>query len=59
MSGGNQRRGALTAHGRAHLLVLASSVLALIVLALFLAIGLDPAVQRLMSWGLPRSMSSS
>jgi predicted PurR-regulated permease PerM len=46
--------GALTAYGLAHLLVLASSVLALIVLALFLAIGLDPAVQRLMSWGLPR-----
>jgi predicted PurR-regulated permease PerM len=37
-----------------HLLVLASSVLALIGLALFLAIGLEPAVQRLISWRLPR-----
>jgi predicted PurR-regulated permease PerM len=46
--------GALTAYGLAHLLLAASSVLALIVLALFLAIGLDPAVQRLMSWHLPR-----
>ncbi len=37
-----------------HLLVLASSVLALIGLALFLAIGLEPAVQRLTSWHFPR-----
>jgi predicted PurR-regulated permease PerM len=46
--------GALTAYGLAHLLLAASTVLALIMLAVILAIGLDPAVQRLMSWHLPR-----
>jgi predicted PurR-regulated permease PerM len=46
--------GALTAYGLAHLLLAASSVLALIALALVLAIGLDPAVERLTSRHLPR-----
>jgi predicted PurR-regulated permease PerM len=46
--------GVLTAYALAHLLLAASSVLTLIVLALFLAIGMDPAVGRLMRWRLPR-----
>ncbi len=40
-----------------HLLVLAGSVLALIGLSLFLAIGLEPAVQRLIGWRLPRRLA--
>jgi predicted PurR-regulated permease PerM len=46
--------GALTTYGLAQLLLSASSVIALIALALFLAIGLEPAVQRLMTLRLPR-----
>jgi predicted PurR-regulated permease PerM len=38
----------------ARLLLASSGVLTLVALALFLAIGLDPAVQRLMAWRLPR-----
>jgi predicted PurR-regulated permease PerM len=46
--------GALTTYALAQMLLAAGSVLALIALAMFLAIGLDPAVQRLMRWRLPR-----
>src|SRR5437763_11933536 len=46
--------GALTAYGVAQLALAASSMLAVLLLALFLAVGLDPAVQRLTAWRLPR-----
>nr|WP_242625257.1 AI-2E family transporter [Krasilnikovia cinnamomea] len=35
----------------------ASSILVLIFIALFLAIGLNPAIMRLRSWGLPRGLA--
>ena len=47
--------GVAVTYALCHLVVVASSVLALIGLALFLAIGLEPAVQRLMRLRLPRA----
>jgi predicted PurR-regulated permease PerM len=46
--------GALSAYGLYGGLRNAASILVLIFIALFLAIGLNPAVTRLRSWGLPR-----
>jgi predicted PurR-regulated permease PerM len=46
--------GVATTYAIVEVFLAAGSVLALIVLALFLAIGLDPAVQRLMAGRLPR-----
>lgn len=40
-----------------HLMLAATSVIVLIGLALFLAIGLEPAVQRLMKWRFPRGFA--
>jgi hypothetical protein len=42
--------GALTTYALAQMVLAAGSVLALIALAMFLAVGLDPAVQRLVRW---------
>jgi predicted PurR-regulated permease PerM len=49
--------GVFTAYALAKAVLAAGSVLVLIALALFLAIGLDPAVQRLMRWRLPRPLA--
>jgi predicted PurR-regulated permease PerM len=49
--------GLLTAYGLFLGLRNAASILVLIFIALFLAIGLNPAVTRLRSWGLPRGLA--
>ncbi|MGW4946291.1 AI-2E family transporter [Actinoplanes sp. NPDC004185] len=49
--------GLLTAYGIFLGLRNAASILVLIFIALFLAIGLNPAVTRLRSWGLPRGLA--
>ncbi|MET0495956.1 MAG: AI-2E family transporter [Actinoplanes sp.] len=49
--------GALSAYGLYGGLRNAASILVLIFIALFLAIGLNPAVTRLRSWGLPRGLA--
>lgn len=49
--------GLLTAYGIFLGLRNAASILVLIFVALFLAIGLNPAVTRLRSWGLPRGLA--
>jgi predicted PurR-regulated permease PerM len=49
--------GALSAYGLYGGLRNAASILVLIFIALFLAIGLNPAVTRLRRWGLPRGLA--
>jgi predicted PurR-regulated permease PerM len=49
--------GLLTAYGIFLGLRNAASILVLIFIALFLAIGLNPAISRLRSWGLPRGLA--
>ena len=49
--------GLLTAYGIFLGLRNAASILVLIFVALFLAIGLNPAITRLRSWGLPRGLA--
>jgi predicted PurR-regulated permease PerM len=49
--------GLITAYGIFVGLRNAASILVLIFIAMFLAIGLNPAVTRLRSWGLPRGMA--